>query len=480
MIPNITASTIYSTLGNNNSLVPLAIKDFANSMGLTAGSYITGDTAEGRDRFIDEFGTQAIWLLGIPAYKKLLDLALFKPLGYDPKIDVRILKNPEIYEKAKQYAPTEEIKAALEKIGQSDKSLKAFKGLTFGKFVASTFLTIVSYYGLTKYRHHATKEHIKENFIKKHKEQIENSKTSALTVKNIKNKSGDSFTANIKTPQAFNQVHKDKTSKNNAKNPTFTGLQDFMFSPTKNLMIVDGAITAERLYESRNPQDLIGYIIKEGSFWAFMYFLGAKIQKHVENTTEKKHGMNIQLDARVIESNELRNALKNEKLPSILKAFSNLKKDADIYDFVVNPNNKDNIIVKMAKMSDVIEVMNKKDLFNSNVDTRAYIDIDEVKGINEKLGKLYNQFNNYKNNVKTKLADKADDEILTDFLKNLRKYKRSSVLKNIGTCIGVLGVIAPAIMVGIRFADSKNKGFKVQEDIEKELTQQLKNGTLKV
>ena len=102
MIPNITASTIYSTLGNNNSLVPLAIKDFANSMGLTAGSYITGDTAEGRDRFIDEFGTQAIWLLGIPAYKKLLDLALFKPLGYDPKIDVRILKNPEIYEKAKQ------------------------------------------------------------------------------------------------------------------------------------------------------------------------------------------------------------------------------------------------------------------------------------------------------------------------------------------------------------------------------------------
>ena len=351
--------------------------------------------------------------------------------------------------------------------------------MTFGKFVASTFLTIVSYYGLTKYRHHATKEHIKENFIKKHKEQIENSKNSTLTVKNIKTKSGDSFTANIKTPQAFNQVHKDKTSKNNAKNPTFTGLQDFMFSPTKNLMIVDGAITAERLYESRNPQDLIGYIIKEGSFWAFMYFLGAKIQKHVENTTEKKHGMNIQLDARVIESSDLKNALKDEKLPSTLKAFSNLKKEADIYDFVVNPNNKDNIIVKMAKMSDVIEVMNKKDLFNSNVDTRAYIDIDEVKGINEKLGKLYNQFNNYKNNVKTKLADKADDEILTDFLKNLRKYKRSSVLKNIGTCIGVLGVIAPAIMVGIRFADSKNKGFKVQEDIEKELTQQLKNGTLK-
>ena len=62
MIPHITASTIYSTLGNNSSLIPLAIKDVANSSGLTAASYIAGDKHEGKDRFIDEFGTQAIWL----------------------------------------------------------------------------------------------------------------------------------------------------------------------------------------------------------------------------------------------------------------------------------------------------------------------------------------------------------------------------------------------------------------------------------
>ena len=80
MLLAITASKIYSTLGNNNSLVPLAIKDVANSLGLTTGSYITGDKLEGKDRFIDEFGTQAIWLFGIPAYKKLIDLTLYKLL----------------------------------------------------------------------------------------------------------------------------------------------------------------------------------------------------------------------------------------------------------------------------------------------------------------------------------------------------------------------------------------------------------------
>ncbi len=42
MIPVITASKVYSILGNNNSLVPLAMKDVANSVGLTTGSYIVG------------------------------------------------------------------------------------------------------------------------------------------------------------------------------------------------------------------------------------------------------------------------------------------------------------------------------------------------------------------------------------------------------------------------------------------------------
>ena len=93
MIPKISASTVYSTLGNSNSLVPMAIKDIANSLGLTAGSYVTGDSLEGKDRFLDEFGTQAIWLFGIPVYKKLMDFSLYKMLKIDPKFDVRNLSN---------------------------------------------------------------------------------------------------------------------------------------------------------------------------------------------------------------------------------------------------------------------------------------------------------------------------------------------------------------------------------------------------
>ena len=488
MIPVISASKIYSTLGNENSLIPLAIKDIANSTGLTAASYIAGDQAEGRDRFIDEFGTQAIWLFGIPFYKKLLDLAMFKSIGFDPKVDVRILKNTDIFKKAIEHAPTEEIKASLEKIGKSQKNTKLFKGLSFGKFVASTFLTIASYYGLTKFRHHNTEKHIKEEFLKKQAElkkgQPQNPQFSQLS-------KGFGQLQNV--PTAFGNVHKNTSSNNKDQNPSFTGIQDFMFSPTKNLMIVDGSITAERIFESRNLQDTIGYIVKEGSFWAFMYLLGGRIQKHVENSTEKKHNMNIQLDSRVIESDELKNALKNKELPAILQAFKDLKTDVNIYDFICNPLNKDNVIVKMAKMSDIIKVTDnktptggtfsklmqklfpQKDL-NSAVDTRAYVDLDQVKGINEKLGKLYEQFNTFK----SKTAGKSEDELLTAFLKDLKKYKRISVLKNIGACIGALGVVCPAIMLALRFCSKDNREFKVKSQIEEQLAKDIQSGKIKV
>lgn len=469
MIPTISASKVYSTLGNSNSLVPLALKDVANSIGLTTASYITGDEAEGRDRFIDEFGTQAIWLFGIPVYKKILDLTLFKSMGYDPKVDVRILKNPEIFEKAKEHAPTKEIKAALEKVGESAKSIKTFKGLSFGKFVASTLLTILSYYGLTKFRHKHIEEHIKEDFLKK---QAQNSDTKKQPQKA---QYTDTFTPVQKVPTAFGSVHKNSTK---AKNPSFTGIQDFMFSPTKNLMIVDGSISAERIFESRTPQDTVGYIVKEGSFWAFMYLLGGKIQKHFENSAEKNHDRNIQLDARVIESEELKNALKDKNLPTTLQAFSQHKKDVDIYDFVCNKLNKDNIIVKMAKKSDIISVVDKKNL-NSEVDTRAYIDIDEVKGVKEKLSKVFEQFGRFTEKMKNENPKINDDEILEAFLKDLRKLKRGSIRKNIGACIAALGIVAPAIMVALRFADKNNRDFQVKKQIEKQLEQELKNGKLK-
>ena len=436
MISKLTASTIYSTLGNNSSLIPLGIKDVANSCGLTAASYIAGDKLEGKDRFIDEFGTQAIWLGGIPAYKYLLDKTLFKHFKLDSEIDVRLFKDKKILTLAKQFAPTEEIK---QNILTAARKQKLFKSLTMAKFIASTALTALSYFGLTKFRHNYTENQIKKDYI-------ENKKKNAYQF----------GSREVPFSSKFAAVHKNK----NASQVSFSGgIQDFMFNPVKNLMIVDGVITSERLSHSRNPQDFMGYAIKEGSFWAFMYFAGPLIAKALEKHAEVNHKKSIDLDARVIENEDFKNAFKDGSIKTQLEIFKSNKTNADIYKFAVNPKT-DNLIIEMAKKSDVIPML-KTSLFKKSdtiVDTRKYIDLDDLKGIGTKIEKLLTQYENSGQDTDT-------------FFNAVRKLKRASVIKNIGACIGALGVLAPAIMLLVR-KSGDNSEYQVKKDVEAKLAQQ--------
>lgn len=438
MLQAITAGKIYSTLGNNNSLVPMAIKDVANSAGLTAGSYITGDKLEGKDRFLDEFGTQAIWLFGIPVYKKLMDYTMYKALKIDPDFDVRNLSNKrsKLLEKSIEYADT----SIKESIIKASKNPKYTKNLAMTKFVVSTALTIASYAGLTKYRHYKTRKDAEKEII-------------AEMAAEKKNK--DTFAYTAPTSSVFNNVKFKKQT-------TFTGsIQEFMYNPVKNLMILDGAITAERLAESRNKQELLGYTIKEGSVWLFMYFASKPIQKFLEQAAEKnkKNPASIDLDARVIESKELKEAFENGKLTESTKKVLSLKTHEELLDFI--HNNPDDFVVQMAKKSDVLPVL--KDAKQAdNIDYRKFIDYDEFRGVAEKLTKLQNKFEEFKNaNVKEKT--------LEAFLDNVKKLKRRSILKNMGACIGALGILAPALMIAFRKLDKDNNAFQVKEDLKKEL-----------
>ena len=436
----ITAGTIYSTLGNNNSLVPMAIKDIANSTGLTAGSYITGDKLEGKDRFLDEFGTQAIWLFGIPVYKKLMDYTMYKALKIDPTFDVRNLsKNrSKLLEKSIKYADS----SIKESMIKASKNPKYTKNLAMTKFIVSTALTIASYAGLTKYRHYKTRKDAEKEIL-------------AEMAKEKNDKNTDTFSYTKPTSEAFNNLKLKKQT-------TFTGsIQDFMYNPVKNLMILDGAITAERLAESRNKQELLGYTIKEGSVWLFMYFASKPIQKFLEKAAEKnkEKPASIDLDARVIESEELKEAFENGKLVESSKKVLSLKNHEELLDFM--HNNPDDFVVQMAKKSDILPTL-KNATQKDDIDYRKYIDFDEFKGVAEKLDKLKNKFEEFKQaNVKEKTLDA--------FLDNVKKLKRRSILKNMGACIGALGILAPALMIAFRKFDKDNNAFQVKEDLKKEL-----------
>ena len=425
----VNVAAVFSTLGNPNSLIPLAVKDVSSTTAITASSFLTGKE-EGQDRLIDEVGTQIIWLLGIPAFKWLFDKTIFKAYGLDSKFDVRNLKDKDVFEKIKEYAPTDEVKKGIEKIG---KKQGAFKNVALYKFFFATGATIASYIGLTRAKQSYTENKIKQNLIN------EFNKTKDIEGKNTSNVKQDS--------------------------PAFKGIGDvvknFAFSPVKNMWILDGAITGERLADSRSPQEFAGYGIKEGLYLFFMYYAGNKIQEALEKRADKKYKKSIGLDARVIEGGKLQKSFEDGSVKDSLDAFAKIKdsKDADIYEFL--HKNPENDIVKVAKASDIISTFNKTE----KIDTRKYIDLKDIKGVYEKIDTLYNQF----------LEATANGETSDKFFAGVKKLKRHSIITNITTCIFALSIVTPAVMLAKRLLGKDNAEFQTKKEIREQL---IKDGII--
>lgn len=439
----INAAKIYSVLGNPNSLIPLGVKDASSCLGMTAASYATGKE-EGVDRFIDEFGTEALWLGGIPFYKWIFDKTVFKAFGLDSNIDPRNLKDMKLYEKIKEFAPNEEIKKSLEKAG---KNKRLFKNIAATRFVASTLMAIGSYIGLTRLKQHYTDQKIRKNLIKEYE--------------NKKEKTGS--------------------------NPSFKGfgkvVEEFAFSPVKNMYILDGAITTERLADSRSSQELAGYAIKEGSCLLFLYCVGKKIQKYMENAAKKNHNKSITLDSRVLEDEKLKKSFETADIEKSIREFKAASAtDAGLYEFLQkNPENK---IIQFAKQSDVLttyktkskigvkeslkRLLHGQSLYDdtNKIDSRAFNDLEELKKVNSKIEELYGQ---YKDAIKNK-------ESSDKFFEKVRKLKRGSIRMNIGACILALGVITPAIMLIKRLTDKSGSEFQTKKEIKEEL---IKEGIIK-
>ena len=433
----VNVASIFSTLGNPNSLIPLAIKDTTSTTGMTVGSYITGKE-EGHDRFIDEVGTEVIWLGGIPFFKWLFDNTVFKALNFDSKFDARNLKDKTVLEKIKKFAPTDEIKKEIEKISKNE---KMFKNTATAKFFVSTALTVASYIGLTKFKQNYTDKKIRENLIKEYQE------NQALKTK------------------------EDKSEVKTSSNPSFKGLgsavESLAFSPVKNMWVLDGCITGERLKDSRSKQEFIGYAIKEASILFFMYYAGGKIQEMLENYAEKKYNKSIALDARVLEDGFLKNAFQDKSIEKSLAEFklANTSK-ADLYEFL--HKNPDNLVVKTAKMSDIIENYKepqglfKKAKDTGKIDTRKYIDLKDVEGVKDKLEKLYTQYKDALSKGKTS----------EEFFSQVKKLKRASILTNIGSCMLALGVLTPAVMLLNRMASDDNQEFETKKRIREQLVKE--------
>ena len=216
------SSQLVSKLGSPNSKLPLAAKDIFNSAGCTYFSYDAGGKIEGKDRLIDELGTGALWLFGIPFYKKLIDKTIFKKAGISPDIDVRVIKDSNYLKKAMEYAPSQE---CLKELKKASKNISKTKSLTFAKFALSLGLTMLSYFGLTKAKQAITKKNIEKEFLKN---QINQTSENSISPYNT-----------------INPVFKDFCKQSQKNTPSFGSsaavkiAEEFMLNPVKNMFILE-------------------------------------------------------------------------------------------------------------------------------------------------------------------------------------------------------------------------------------------------
>ena len=375
-----------SSIDNPSSLIPLGIKDGVTVAGRTIMANQEGGRHEGREKLIEELGTSVLWLGGIPACRTIIDKTAFKLLNLDPSISIKKITCKD----------DQKFKGGLSSIG---------------------------------------------NFIK----------------------------SNATSMAEISQV-----------------------DPCGNMIPMDIGISLNRVtFVSRNNQEKIERVINESGMLFFFFFAQGFIQKAFDKISNK-FGIPTELDFKILCSKKFKEKMEKvandpkarEELIKKLKEYrldenesaKSLKKklkDENTYIELQNKvyksikNNfvkKDDILMYFAKVTGLIKTLkNEAKLKNDNInlekikdtkgnylDTRKYIEIEDISKLSENLEKYIE-----------KMGKTPARMIKKSFL-----AKSGILVANIGICISALAYILPKIQYTVRekFFGSKEfpgiRGYK--------------------
>ena len=486
---------LISTFGDHQSLYPLATKDIVNSLGMTAYSYENGGTdkeskkIDAQDRFIDEFGTEFIWLGGLPFFKWGANNTIYKLKKFNPDVDVRLISDKDQLSVAKKYAKAFSEKLSkpdiLKDLTKAEMNPKAFKGLFLGKFAAATILTLASYFSLTVLKQKHTEKQVVKRMMQKmaQEEQYKKNFSQHPTFKAFL----------LEEPNTDNTKTDNKKKANNK--PAFKGLQSvlssFMFNPVHNMFIVDAGITSERLIMARNKHERVEYGIKEASLLFFMYVAGKYVQKGIEWASSKFFKKPIDLHIDFMSSDTLKNAMKTPgAIEKHLGAFDKVVEQANaaksnkaIFEFLYDSANDNNLLVRAAKKSGILNVIDESttkpnmlqrfiNIFKvptrsefGKVDPHQFIKVDEIKDLAK----------NIKAFAETQKAAelKNSKNTVENFIKSAKRFKVGSVAANIGLSCLFLGVIVPFCMKKYK-EKYYGEGSHIQDSAQKRLQMSFK------
>lgn len=331
---------VISAIGNNSSIYPLLVRDcgieIPSKVGMTYSQNLKDSKQMAnnavRERLIDEYGTSAIWLGGIPLMDWLCDKGIQK-LGYNPKINSALFKENDKQgmkfniDKFRNSAPKE-----VKEMEKVLKNRKTFERLLATKFVLSTAIPVALMgYFLPK-----------ANF--------------ALTDK-------------IREKQNAKQEIKA------GSNPTFKGgaITALANMSTVNKMAVtDGGLTVGRVATARNKYEKMEMAFKMGGMMFLNFVAPIMIAEGLDKLSGKLFNTNVNLDPKILNDKEFIKAIKEDSLK--------LPKDNIIEFLDNNPNEKFSKLVQKYCGVNYLE--------NGQRDPRSYVDEKKIKAFQKEIEKF--------------------------------------------------------------------------------------------
>lgn len=389
---------IISAVGNNSSVYPLIVRDCGievpTKIAMTYNQNLKDSKQMAnnalRERLIDEYGTSIVWLGGIPLMNAVADWGI-KKLGYDPKVNVSLLKENERQglkyniEKFKNLAP-DEVKA-MEKVL---KNKSTYQKLLAGKFVLSTAIqiAIMGYY-LPKFNFALTDK------LRKKQEAVK--------------------------PIVQDTLIAEKRYEM-GENPSFKGLSSTLanMSTVNKMAITDGGLTIGRVGTARNKYEKMENGFKMSMMMFLNFIAPIWIAKGLDNLSGKLFNTNVNLDPMLLADKQF---VKEIKDGSLQIPESNYIEYLD-----KNPDSK---ISKLCE-----KYCGVKYLKNRVRDPREFVD-------EKKIGKFLDELRKFS-------KEAAASGNVDKYAKKALKVKSANILANVGISSFLLAAVLPKVTFILR------------------------------
>lgn len=330
---------IISAVGNNSSIYPLLVRDCGIEIPSKVGMTYTQNLKDSkqmannavRERLIDEYGTSAIWLGGIPLMDWLCDKGIEK-LGYNPKVNSALFKENEKQgmkfniEKFKEIAPKE-----VKEMEKVLKNRKTYERLLATKFILSTAIPVA----LMGY------------FLPK---------------------------ANF----ALTEKIREKQEIKAGSNPTFKGGMTTALanmSTVNKMAVTDGGLTVGRVATARNKYEKMEMAFKMGGMMFLNFVAPLLLAEGLDKLSGKLFNTNVNLDPKILNDKEFLKSIKEGSLA--------LPKDNIVEFLDKNPDEKFSKLVSKYCGVNYLE--------NGTRDPRSYVDEKKIKAFQNEIEKFAKQ-----------------------------------------------------------------------------------------